>query len=109
MLTDYHIYHKQIQFLKSLSLILFLIAGYKNGMVLCPNRHTFFDDMLNPGWIFIPSNLDCLIDYELENCKTCQNLQDCAVPECHEYLSHCDSTESTYISERSTKPIGLVS
>ena len=60
----------------------------KNGMVPCPNCHTFFDDMLNPEWIFVPSNLDYFINYELENCKTCQNLQDCTVPDCHEYLSY---------------------
>lgn len=57
-------------------------------MVLCPNCHTLFDDMLNPGWIFVPSDLDYFIDYELENRKTRQNLQDRAVPDCHEYLSH---------------------
>ena len=57
-------------------------------MMLCPNCHTFFDDMLNPGWIFVPSDLDYFIDYELENRKTRQNLQNRAVPDCHEYLSH---------------------
>ena len=44
--------------------------------------------MLNPGWIFVPSDLDYFINYELENHKTRQNLQDRAVPDCHEYLSH---------------------
>lgn len=73
MLIDCHIYHEQIQFLKSLGLIPFPIAGYENGMMLCPNCHTFFGDMLNPGWIFVPSDLDYFIEYELENRKTRQN------------------------------------
>lgn len=39
------------------------VAGYKNGMTLCTTCHTIFNDMLNPGWIFIPADLAYSIKY----------------------------------------------
>lgn len=34
--------------------------------------HTFFGDMLNPGWIFVPADLDYFINYELQGQKAIQ-------------------------------------
>lgn len=88
MLSSCHIFHKQTKYLKSLALLPFPITGYENGMMLCPNCHAIFDDMLNPGWIFVPADLEYFINYELEDRRTRQNIQHRAVPDPHDYLKH---------------------
>lgn len=35
-------------------------------ILLCPNYHTFFDDMLTLGWISVPTDLDYFITYEVQ-------------------------------------------
>lgn len=88
VLSSFHIFHKQTKYLKSLALLPFPITGYENGMMLCPNCHALFDDMLNPGWIFVPADLEYFINYELEDRRTRQNIQYRTVSDLHEYLRH---------------------
>ncbi|OAP62760.1 hypothetical protein AYL99_01987 [Fonsecaea erecta] len=43
------------------------LGDEQNGLPLCPSCHRAFDDLNNPGLIFIPIDLDYFIDFELKD------------------------------------------
>ncbi|EHY53569.1 hypothetical protein HRR83_003777 [Exophiala dermatitidis] len=43
------------------------LGDEQNGLPLCPSCHREFDDLNNPGLLFIPTHLDYFINFELED------------------------------------------
>ncbi|EXJ82382.1 hypothetical protein A1O3_06195 [Capronia epimyces CBS 606.96] len=43
------------------------LGDEQNGLPLCPSCHQAFDDLNNPGLIFIPTALDYFIDFEVKD------------------------------------------
>ncbi|KIV89118.1 hypothetical protein PV10_08718 [Exophiala mesophila] len=43
------------------------LGDEQNGLPLCPSCHRAFDDINNPGLIFIPTDLEYFIDFELKD------------------------------------------
>ncbi|KEF50845.1 uncharacterized protein A1O9_13101 [Exophiala aquamarina CBS 119918] len=43
------------------------LGDEQNGLPLCPSCHRAFDDINNPGLIFIPTHLEYFIDFELKD------------------------------------------
>lgn len=45
----------------------FPLASLANAIALCGTCHPQFDYALDPGFVFIPTDLDYFIDFELED------------------------------------------
>jgi len=46
------------------------LGSEENSILLCKNCHTQFDDSSNPGFVFLPSDLQYFIDFEKADYKT---------------------------------------
>lgn len=65
------------------------MSNYSNALRLCPLCHSTFGDMLNPGWVFFPEDLDFFIDFELSDRRAREaSPRPRLVPDSISYLNH---------------------
>jgi hypothetical protein len=63
-LTDFSQFNKYVKF----GILSFdQLDHEQNGLPLCPSCHRAFDDLNNPGMIFLPVDLDYFIDFEVKD------------------------------------------
>lgn len=53
--------------LRQRGLLGFSLSGIENAISLCPNCHTAFDSLSDPGFVFVPSQLLFFIEFEISD------------------------------------------
>lgn len=71
-------------------LLTFPIDSVKNGIALCPSCHAHFDKIIDPGFAFIPTDLDFFINFEIQDRERRRQMQGARrrVPDSEAYRLH---------------------
>lgn len=79
-------------------------SAVDNCVVLCPACHRYFDNNLNPGWVFFPSDLKYFIDFELADRRArVASPRPRIVPNSGAYLQHLKDTSA--VQENAQLPL----